>query len=372
MGKINEGGRTFRSTKRIGKVPTVGTYEFDEWKKNHPDEYKEWIENRHKTKERDNAIAQAHAQRKEIENGVRDAFQQMRNLSSRRKPIAPDDTESMNLLGKKLIGKTNDMSYDEKMKYNSDFLNRAKEKGLAIQKRDGEESVIVKPIRRPRIQTGEPVKIEEKRINENQNEENEVPFYTFLSHIKKFLANLLKEPSKTQVDDYLKELGITKTTLIKKLMDEPKYRETRKVLIRKEKVDDKDKKAQFSIKYSVIKHNFEKKIKRLHSELFEKNMPSKINEDGEGGDVGAIEGSTNASISGNADTPIMPLGNVQRRKIFRFSESQINRIKKMIDETTTTATLGNYQYDAPLSISKKDPSMKHRSKNGGISVETIK
>jgi hypothetical protein len=63
---------------------------------------------------------------------------------------------------------------------------------------------------------------------------------------------------------------------------------------------------------------------------------------------------------------------------FRFTNEQVKRFikkQKEIDEATTTATAGNYTYDAPAFNAKKGDdfwkdSLEH-NKKGGISCETV-
>lgn len=126
--------------------------------------------------------------------------------------------------------------------------------------------------------------------------EKETTYYRFLSEVRAFLSKLMRDPINAKVSAYLKERDITRTKLIKDLID-------RGVLVRNEKILTPDKTGEkdvkYSVKYSVKKKNFETKIKRIYIKYFDKNEPEKLNEEGEGG--GEALGGT-SSFSAGADT----------------------------------------------------------------------
>lgn len=203
-----------------------------------------------------------------------------------------------------------------------------------------------------------------KEAIEAENEE--VTYYSFLSHLKAFLANLLTDPINAKPDTFLLAHELNKGKLLNLLLN-------RGIIERESDVVDNDVKENeqptFKIKYKIPRKNFERKIKRLYSKLFEINLPPKIEkleEDGEGGMLG---GATSASAV-NDTAPIAPLGQVQRRKIYLTNE-QLDKI----EESTTTSSAGDYQYSVPFMFKPegggKDEAYIHR-KPGGISVDRIK
>lgn len=93
---------------------------------------------------------------------------------------------------------------------------------------------------------------------------DDITFYGFLSHTKSFLKELLVKPLSADIDDFLKKNGLDRKTLINLLMDKG-------ILERETKIEDKNASDQFSVSYKIPKRNFERKMRRLYSSLFEKN-----------------------------------------------------------------------------------------------------
>ncbi len=55
-----------------------------------------------------------------------------------------------------------------------------------------------------------------------------------------------------------------------------------------------------------------------------------------------------------------------------MTEEQINYLMNGLDEATTTANAGNYQYDVPLLVDDDDPTMKHnKGKKRGSAENAI-
>lgn len=194
--------------------------------------------------------------------------------------------------------------------------------------------------------------------------EKEVTYYSFLSHIKAFLRSLINDPINCKIDNFFLENNINKSKLLFLL-------KSKGIIISSEKIDDSKEdegnNANFKIKYLIPRKNFERKIKRLYSKLFEKNLPSEIylKEEGDGGMAGA----TSASVA-NDNAPVAPFGQVNRRKIYITNEQL-----KRLEEQLTTFNAGDYQYDVPFMFKdkdgKKDDAYIH-NKKGGISVEVLK
>lgn len=129
--------------------------------------------------------------------------------------------------------------------------------------------------------------------------EQETTYYRFLSEVRAFLSKLMKDPIRAKVSAYLKDRDITRTKLIKELMN-------RGVLVRNEKILTPDKTGEkdvkYSVKYNVVKKNFETKVKRIYTKFFEKNEPEKVNECDGGGDCGGEALGGTSSFSVGADT----------------------------------------------------------------------
>lgn len=187
--------------------------------------------------------------------------------------------------------------------------------------------------------------------------ENEITYYSFLSHLKAFLKDLLTDPINCKVDEYFYGINLNKHKLLNLL-------KRRDIIRTEEKIDDSiANKPIFKIKYLIPKKNFERKVKRLYSKLFEINLPPKnnIHEDGEGGD---LCGATSAAAV-NDSAPIEPIG-LNRRKIY-ITPMQLNKLQ----EALTTFNAGNYQYDTPFIFNNKDDETYIHNKKGGISVERL-
>lgn len=190
----------------------------------------------------------------------------------------------------------------------------------------------------------------ENKLSLFESIDEEVTYYSFLSHIKSFLKGLLENPSSAKPDSLLLSKGLNRNKLIDLLL-------RRGIITRDESIDDKNEENNVSylVKYNIPKKNFDKKIKRLYTKIFEVNVPQVkenhqiVNEDGEAG----MGGATNASSSGQFSQPVFPM---QRRKIY---------LPKSMQEATATSTVGNYQYDVPFSVAKNDPTL---SRYGELSI----
>ncbi len=111
-----------------------------------------------------------------------------------------------------------------------------------------------------------------------ESQEEEVTFYSFFSNVKDFIKELLADPVNAKPNEFLKRRGFSKSELVKKLID-------RDIIIRKEDIkevptgmdENGGKEAKYIVQYKVPKKNFEKKIHRLYSKLFESSMDNNIN-----------------------------------------------------------------------------------------------
>lgn len=181
--------------------------------------------------------------------------------------------------------------------------------------------------------------------------DNITPF-GFISHLKEFLKQLLKNPLKIDIDDYLKRHGVEQRNLMDELLK-------RHIIEKETKIDDKSGEDKFVVTYKVPKKNFERKVRRLYNYLFENdyiNESELFTEDGEGG--GAIGGATGggATSADNSGQFSQSLGQIQRRKI-HITKEQYDMLKE-----TDSSNVGDYQYDVSFSFNKgKDPSYDHKN-----------
>lgn len=173
---------------------------------------------------------------------------------------------------------------------------------------------------------------------------NEMTFFGFLSHVKNFLKQLLVNPIYADIDDYLKDNNLERKELLNLLI-------SRNIIEKETKIDDKEGKDKFYVSYKIPKRNFERKMRRLYSSLYEKNEINENDLISETDCGGAMQGGGENPDAGQF---IQPLGKVQRRKIY-LTKEQAEFLKEM-----TTHDAGNYQYDVPLNFNNgNDPAYNH-------------
>lgn len=189
-------------------------------------------------------------------------------------------------------------------------------------------------------------------INENMVSEvvkyinNEMTFFDFLSHTKAFLKQLMTNPLNADVDDYMKENGVNRETLIKQLLN-------RGIIEKDNKIVTTDNTDKFSTSYLVPKKNFDRKMERLYSELFEND---EIIEEEGGGATGCAGCLGGGGSNPEAGTYTTPLGKVQRRTIY-VTEKQMKTLQE-----TATSDAGDYQYDVPFKFNGgNDPTYDHKN-----------
>lgn len=200
-----------------------------------------------------------------------------------------------------------------------------------------------------------------------KGKELETTFWRFYSEMRVFISKLFKDPIKAKPGAYLTDRGLTRKRLIDDMIK-------RNIIERSEKILDgtnsDKKKPTYTVKYKIYKEDFEKKMKRLYTKYFEKNLPEnkkneeELNEDG--ATSCASVGSNGNLGSGQYDTPLFskPISRTlyeeEKKKRVRkiiVTEDQLKRIM----EATATTTIGDYTYDTPglvlkTSDGKKDPS----------------
>lgn len=185
-----------------------------------------------------------------------------------------------------------------------------------------------------------------------ENDDLEMTEYKFNSNVKFFLGELLADPVNAKPSFLLTSNGLNRSKLIQLLIKN-------NILIRTEKICDKDengelKTATMKVKYQVPKKDFKHKLKKLYIKLFERNIPQHtiISEDGEGG--GCV-GATSADASGAFEPAF---GRAQRRKM-----------PTSIAETDT-CSVGNYEYTAP-SFGDKETLARKNGVGGSVSINKV-
>lgn len=183
-------------------------------------------------------------------------------------------------------------------------------------------------------------------INEKQafilKEANkEMTYYAFLSHVKSYLKKLLTDPISAQPDDFLKNYGLDGKELNSKLTDN-------NIIIKNEKIDSSGDKDMFSITYKIPRQNFERKMKRLYSSLFESNI---VDEE--------ILVETDCSSSGPVEQPLF--GKPLRRKTLYVTQEQYDKLQSLKEEAVMNTPVGDFGYDAPAFVKKGDPTLDHKN-----------
>lgn len=193
-------------------------------------------------------------------------------------------------------------------------------------------------------------------INEKQafilKEANkEMTYYAFLSHVKSYLKKLLTDPISAQPDDFLKNYGLDGKELNSKLTDN-------NIIIKNEKIDSSGNKDVFSITYKIPRQNFERKMKRLYSSLFESNIVDEeiLVETDCGGAMQSGGGNPNA---GQFEQPIF--GKPLRRKTLYVTQEQYDKLQSLKEEAVMNTPVGDFGYDAPAFAEKGDPTLDHKN-----------
>ena len=187
--------------------------------------------------------------------------------------------------------------------------------------------------------------------------DRDLTFYEFLSYTKAFLKQLLSNPLGADIDPSLVENGLSREKLLNALLE-------RGIVEKETKIEDINDRDKYSVLYKIPKKNFDRKMRRLFSQLFEANEITEsivIKEEGGGA------ASCGSAMQGGGSNPdagqfIQPLGKVRRRKIY-ITQEQVDMLKE-----TTTQDSGNYQYDVPLKFNGgNDPAYNHKNMiSGGI------
>ena len=128
---------------------------------------------------------------------------------------------------------------------------------------------------------------EKQKILESYFPNDELTRYAFMSHMEAYIKQLLSDPTKANVDDFLKEHGFDNekalSLLLKKTNPEDEYSAIviRSEKIRPEETDDPNKtpKDKFVVKYKLPRKDYMKKMRNLYISLFENHSkPSPLDE----------------------------------------------------------------------------------------------
>lgn len=161
----------------------------------------------------------------------------------------------------------------------------------------------------------------------------ELTKYAFISHTESYMKQLLDDPSKANIDDFLKSFGLTNETLLKMLLKRKvKDNPESAVLCRKETIRNGKmnngirEKDTFVIKYKIPRKNYSEKMSELYKDFIDQNL----NEEG--------EGATNCSSSGQFITPLA--APIKRKTQIYLSEEQMSALTKMMESKEFNPVVG--------------------------------
>lgn len=187
--------------------------------------------------------------------------------------------------------------------------------------------------------------ITEKQLTLISEEKDEITFYEFFVNVKKYLKDLLSNPTNAKANNVLTR-NISQEELLNKMTDLGIIKKCEK--IDEVTVEEGSKKvAKYFVQYKVPKRNFEEKVKELYKDVVEESYKSVfgdeqrlvdeiknmdydgaystrggLNEEGEGG--AAIGGATSCGsvMQGGGTNPdagqyTVPFGQVQRRDFYK-------------------------------------------------------
>ena len=195
------------------------------------------------------------------------------------------------------------------------------------------------------------------------SDKKELTPYGFISYMEDYIRRLLKD-YKAQPDDYLKSYGITGPVAIEMLLKrtDPSDEDSA-ILKRKERIsqevlepgDTRTPKDKFHIKYTIVPKDYWKKMKRIYDEFMGKKALNEEDGGAVGGDV-IGGGATTSEASGQYTIPIKKKDSIIRRTI-AITEEQLKYLK---EEAVLDTMAGDFGYDAPASVTKKDdPTLDH-------------
>ena len=183
----------------------------------------------------------------------------------------------------------------------------------------------------------------------------------FHANMRRFISMLLQDPVNAKVPYIFSQRNLTRSALLSYLLGgkDP-------ILIRDQKISDKDengepKTATMIVKFKCPKKNFDRKLEKLYIKMFEKNLPPrKQKEIQKDEDVDEATGCGGNGAAGGAF--VAPFGGVQRRQM---------PVAVEIGESTTTFNTGKYTYDAPV-LGDKETLARHNGDGGSVSINHVK
>jgi len=222
--------------------------------------------------------------------------------------------------------------------------------------------------------------------------EDELTRYGFISHMEAYMKQLLSNPKKAEVDDYLKSHGIDNEKALKLLLKrtDPHNVESA-VLVKNTKIKTgEDGKDIFSITYKIPREGYKKKMRNLYINCFESNIvegcpinettsvfsnENEIVKDIEAMDkdgVYAKRGGLNKKINetdcagcmqAGGENPdagqyVAPMGKPIKRTIY-MTEAQVEYLKQNVDEATA-GDIGQ-GYTVPFGVKGSDETMNHQN-----------
>lgn len=176
----------------------------------------------------------------------------------------------------------------------------------------------------------------------------------FSVNMKHFISLLLQDPVNAEVPYIFKQRNLTKSALLNYLLSgkDP-------ILIRDQKICDKDengqpKTATMMVKYRCPKKNFNRKLEKLYIRMFEKNLPPRKQKEED------VDESTGCGPTGAAGGAfVAPMSSVQRRQM-----------PVEIGESTTTFNSGKYTYDLPV-LGDEESCARHNGEGGSVSINKM-
>ena len=122
-----------------------------------------------------------------------------------------------------------------------------------------------------------------KNIYERYFPNDEMTKYGFISHLEAYIKQLLNDPSKANVDDFLKKHGIDNEVALKILLKTDGKTPDSAILIKstsihpdKNENGEKEKLDKFHIRYKLPRKDYSKKMRKLFSNLYEKNINESV------------------------------------------------------------------------------------------------
>ena len=161
-----------------------------------------------------------------------------------------------------------------------------------------------------------------EKVNERYfPEEEKITRHGFITHMEKYMKELLEKPISAKPDEYLDKYGIDYKKAQEMLLTPLDKSDPESAVMRKEKkiITGNDGKDKFSVKYLLPRKDYNRKMRKLFINSFEKNIISELNLNEDG------DGATNCSSSGQFTTP---LGSKPIKRTIYMTEDQMETLKE--------------------------------------------